>query len=247
MQLKISLTKLQREFNKIKNDQNKNKITNIKEEEKKENIEDKDNKEKNEEKENKENKENKEEKEEKEIIEDLDLNLIKNENINEIEFKRNPESLKEVSVIDETNKKTGRTDPQEFEVYIGLIDKIEYIAYNRFKDLIIRRIKDKKIILFSSKDNNYTISTIKYYLKDDTEEYLLTCDKKGKAIIWDIQNNYRKKILLLTNSLGPILNCFLLFKELDEKYLIMTSSNPEELTKLYKFKNKYPKFIKYID
>ena len=31
------------------------------------------------------------------------------------------------------------------------------------------------------------------------------------------------------------------------KYLIMTSSNPEELTKLYKFKNKYPKFIKYID
>ena len=53
-------------------------------------------------------------------------------------------------------------------------------------------IKDKTIIS-SLKVHNQPTSIIGYYLKDNNDEYVLSCDNNKLVIIWHIQKNFNKK------------------------------------------------------
>ena len=52
------------------------------------------------------------------------------------------------------------------------------------------RINDQSIIA-SLKGHNAGIAVIRYYLKNNNEDYILSCDWNKLVIIWDIQNNYK--------------------------------------------------------
>ena len=66
--------------------------------------------------------------------------------MNEIDFKENPQNLKFKYQL--TNKRTDSGCLRNFDVFIGLKDKIEYIIYNNKNNynLDIMRINDQSII-----------------------------------------------------------------------------------------------------
>ena len=68
--------------------------------------------------------------------------------MNEIDFKENPQNLKFKFQL--TNNRTDAGLLRNFDVFIGLKDKIEYIIYNNKNNynLDIIRIKDKSIITY---------------------------------------------------------------------------------------------------
>ena len=76
--------------------------------------------------------------------------------MNEIDFKENPQNLKFKYQL--TNKRSDSGLLDNFDVFIGLKDKIEYIIYNN-KDnynLDIMRINDQSIITSLKGHNIYT-------------------------------------------------------------------------------------------
>ena len=114
---------------------------------------------------------------------------MNNENI---EFKGNPENLKLKENITNNHSNTGYLC--QFDVYIGIKDNIEYIVYNNKNNynIEIMRIKEKRIIN-SLKGHNTNVRVIKYYKKENKEEYILSSDENKLNIIWDIENNYNIK------------------------------------------------------
>ena len=158
-------------------------------------------------------------------------------------FKKNPENLKFNESL--TNNHRGYGNLCNFDVYIGLKDNIEYIVYNNKNNynIEIMRINDK-VIINSLKGHNIYTYVIRYYKKDNKEEYILSCDKNRLIIIWDIQNNYNKKYILQIKDSGDIWDALLLFNNLNN-YIIVPSYNKNEFSKLYEFKENTP-FIRNI-
>ena len=66
------------------------------------------------------------------------------------------------------------------------------------------RINDK-IIINSLKGHNNKTTVIRYYINDNKEEYILSCDRNKLVIIWDIQNNYNKKYKIKIKYSGYII------------------------------------------
>ena len=85
------------------------------------------------------------------------------------------------------------------------------------------RIKDKKIIT-SLKGHNAKTTVIRYYLKDNKEEYILTCDADKLVIIWDLQNNY-KKYIIQSKYKGSIGDALLLFNIFNNNNILLSSYN----------------------
>ena len=133
-----------------------------------------------------------------------------------------------------------------FEVYIGLKDNIEYMAYNNKinYNLDIMRINDRALIN-SLKGHKTGTNVIRYYIKDNKEEYIISCDKNNLVIVWDIQNNYNNQYNIQIKDFGTIWDSLLLFNIFNKNYILISSYNKDEFTKLYEFKDNTP-FIKNI-
>ena len=106
------------------------------------------------------------------------------------------------------------------------------------------RIIDKTIIT-SLEGHSSPIPVIKYYTKNNNEEYLLSCDESKLVIIWDIQNNYNQKYIIKSDYSGTIFDSLLLFNYNNKDYILLSSYNTNEYSKLYEFKDKTP-FVKNI-
>ena len=162
-------------------------------------------------------------------------------NSHNINYTTYPENLVFKDIIID-NHSSG-SDLCNFEVFIGLKDKIEYIIYNNYSNynIEIMRIRDKKIIR-SLKGHNDRTKVIRYYMKDNKEECILTCDYKNIVIIWDIQNNFNIKYNIEYS--GDIYDAILLFNKFKKDYILLSSCD-KEYSKLYEFKDNTP-FIKNI-
>ena len=160
------------------------------------------------------------------------------------EFKENPQNLKLRDTL--TNNASSYAQQSKFDVYIGLKDHIEYLVYNNkdTNNLDIMRIRDKTIIT-SLKGHNANTIVIKYYLKDDKEEYILSSDANKLVIIWDIQNFFNKKYTIQAQYSSDILDAGLLFNVFNKDYILLSNSAWNEYSKLYEFKENTP-FIKNI-
>ena len=101
------------------------------------------------------------------------------------------------------------------------------------------RIVDKTTI-FLLKGHNKNTRVIRYYVKDNKEEYLLSCDEDKLVIVWDIQNNYDKKLNIKIQDSGDINDALLLFSIINKNYILISSNNKDEYSKLYEFKDDTP-------
>ena len=170
---------------------------------------------------------------------------FKNENKKLFEdFKQNPQDLKFKYEI--TNERIDAGNFNNFDVFVGLKDKMEYIIYNNKQNfnLDIMRLKDKNI-LTSLKGHNKQTNVIRYYLKNMSEDYILSCDQMRLVIVWDIQNHYDKKYKIQPNITGIIFDALLLFNVFEKDYILLSSSKENEFSELYEFKENVP-FIKNI-
>ena len=186
--------------------------------------------------------EKKKEEELKQKIKEENENFIK-QNIN-VEFKENPQNLKLRDTL--TTNATSCDQRAKFTVYIGLQDHIEYLVYNNKNNnnLDIMRIRDKTVIN-SLKGHNANTIVIRYYSKDNKEEYLLSSDKNKLVIIWDIQNFYNKKYTIQAQYSSNIYDALLLFNVFNKDYILLSNSASNEYSKLYEFKENTP-FVKNI-
>ena len=100
------------------------------------------------------------------------------------------------------------------------------------------RIYDKKVIQ-SSFGVEARATVIRYYLKNNSEDYILTCDLNKSIIIWEIQNNFNKKYKLSQNYSGFIWDALLLFNINNKNYILLSSSGDEgeDYSKLYELNN----------
>ena len=165
-----------------------------------------------------------------------------NQNIN-VDLENNPKNLKFKEYLINNHS---AVNLYNFDVYIGLKDNIEYLIYNN-KDnynLEIMRIKDK-IIITSLKGHNSPTRVIRYYSKDNKEEYILSCDGNKLVIIWDIQNNFNKKYTIQSKYKGNINDALLLFNIFNNDYILLSSEKSNVYSKLYEFKEN-TKFVKNI-
>lgn len=165
--------------------------------------------------------------------------IFKKQNTN-VSFKENPQNLKFVETLTENNNYDA-----PFDVYKSLSDKEEYylIFGNKTNyNLEIMKINDKTSIR-SLRGHKEKLYVIKYYSKDNKEEYILSCDSKF-AIIWDIQNNFNRKYTIQNQYKSDINDALLLFNVFNNDYIVL-SSNRDEFCKLYELKEN-TKFVKYI-
>ena len=187
-------------------------------------------------------KETKKDKDLKEKIKEENDNFIKN-NIN-VEFKENPQNLHFRETL--TNISSSNEQLDKFAVYISLKDHIEYLVFNNKNthNLDIMRIKDKTIIT-SLKGHNCHVIVIRYYMKDNKEEYLLSCDENKLVIVWDIQNYFNKKYTIQTKYSSYIYDALLLFNIFNKNYILLSNFESKEYSKLYEFKENIP-FVRNI-
>ena len=141
----------------------------------------------------------------------------------------------------------------DFEVFIGLTDKKEYIAYctkqekGKFYAIHIMRLLDNENI--KTLIIQEIITVIKYYLTDNKKEYLLSCDKSNSIIIWEIQNNYNIKYSIKLSHEGNknyINDVLLQFNRDNKNYMIIPRRSVDYFTLLYEI-GEEAKFIKNID
>ena len=99
-------------------------------------------------------------------------------------------------------------------------------------------------LIKSLKGHNYYITFIKFFNDGiKGKKYLMSIDNNKLVIIWDIKNNYTKKRLTLHYK-GAIYSALLLFNLYDEDYIITSSYNLLEHSKIYSMnKNNFVKNI----
>ena len=154
-----------------------------------------------------------------------------------------PENLRFIDYLTNNNLKSGF-----FAVFTGLTDNMEYLVYNNKNNynLDIMTLKDKAIIK-SLKGHEINVNVIRYFIKENKEEYLLSCDENKISIIWDIQNDYNKKYTIKEKYFGNIYDAILVFNILDKDCLILSSGNPNEYTKIYELQEEgKSKFVKNV-
>ena len=152
-----------------------------------------------------------------------------------------PENLRLIDYLTNKNVKSG-----PFAVFTGLTDNMEYLIYNNKTNfnLDVMTLKDK-VIVRSLKGHESKVNIIRYFTKENREEYLLTCDDNKLFIVWDIQDNYNKKYKLKEKYFGNVFDAILTFNILGKNCIIVSSGNANEYTKIYELKEK-PEFIKNV-
>lgn len=143
-----------------------------------------------------------------------------------------------------------------FEVFASIKRKDIYLASsnpNYNLDIIsIKDIENCKVIT-SLKGHLYYINFIKYFKKEEKEEYLISADKDRVIIIWDIINDFSKYYKIETySSIGEISCALICFNFIDsnkniENYIIF-SFNRENYTNIHSlYKKKKIREIKYTN
>lgn len=178
------------------------------------------------------------------------VNTIKEEeenfnkqNIN-INFYGNPEKLEYYDCLSNAHSNSGWL--REFVVYTGIIDNIEYLVYNNKNSyyLDIFKIKDKKLV-YHLKGHKTKVSAMRYFVQNNSKEYILSCDENRIAICWDIQN-FNQKFIIYTNYSGYIWDALMIFNIYQKyNYVILPSNSLNESTRIYDFKQNVS-FVKNI-
>ena len=99
-----------------------------------------------------------------------------------MEFFSNPQNLGLKKYLSYHNCDSANVNA--FEAFIGLKDYIEYIVYceSSSNDLKVMIIKNKTI-KYSLKKHRAKVISIRYFIKDSKEEYLLSCDLDKLIVI----------------------------------------------------------------
>ena len=126
---------------------------------------------------------------------------------------------------------------RQFVVYKNKKDNHDYLVYNNKSsyNLDIYRIVDKQLIHYL-KGHKAIVSVIKYFIKNNVEEYLLSCDEKRVVICWSLLT-YNQQFLINTNMKGYIWDATVLFNIRSNDFCIIPSNSDEECTKIYNFNN----------
>ena len=183
--------------------------------------------------------------EEKNILNNLNNdsnNLNKKDDLNITDlFSSNPSNLKFNANL--TNNHSSFGILSNFEIFTGIKDKIDYLVYNN-KDNFNLEILDikKRRIMVSLKGHKKKTRIIRYYAKENKEEYILSGDELFLILIWDINKNYEIKHSIQYK--GIIYDGLLLFNIFNKDYILL-SCNFDEETKLFEFKENTP-FLKNI-
>lgn len=129
--------------------------------------------------------------------------------------------------------------------YDSLVLSIKYKSIQEFKLVLEKEnISNKNKLIKSLKGHNYYITFIRFFNDGiKNKKYLMSIDNSKLVIIWDIKNNYIKKRLNLYYK-GSIYSALLLFNIYDEDYIITSSYNLLEHSKIYSMnKNNFVKNI----
>jgi WD40 repeat protein len=155
-------------------------------------------------------------------------------------FEENPENLKFKEYLI-NNYEYGNLC---FDVFIGLKDKVEYLVYNNknINKIEIMRISDKNIIK-SFGGNENPIKLIKYFKKNNNEDYILSCENK-LIIIWDIQKNFYSKRIEIKNN--AYIFDILLFNNINKNYIVISNIKKDSFSSLYEVKDVKVELIRKI-
>ena len=136
---------------------------------------------------------------------------------------------------------------RQFVVYRNKKDNHDYLVYNNVSNhfsLDIYRVFDKQLIRYL-KGHQSKVSVIKYFIKNNTNEYLLSCDEKKVVICWSLLT-YTQQFKIDTKMIGYIWDATVLFNISGVDLCIISSNSDEECTRIYDFNNNN-QFIKFID
>lgn len=148
------------------------------------------------------------------------MNIMSNKKSSYDNFEEDPNNLKFKELLTKEHACSGLLS--NFAVYTGLKDGIEYLVYNNKTNfnLEVMRIKDKACV-YSLKKHTKPLSVIKYYRKNNREEYLFSCEiSGGYAIIWDIQNNFN--IVNMFQETNKIYDALILFNLNNQDYVLLS-------------------------
>ena len=144
-------------------------------------------------------------------------------------FEKDPNNLKFKNLLANDHSRDGLL--ANFVVYTGLIDGITYLVYNNRNNfnLEVMRIRDK-VYVRSLKKHTKPVSVIRYFRKNNREEYLLSCEVCGGfVIIWDIINNFNIINFIQEQSAGKIYDALLLFNLNNQDYVLISSAMKEPI------------------
>ena len=98
------------------------------------------------------------------------------------------------------------------------------------------RIKDK-VKINSLEGHNNKVRVIRHFIKENKEEYIISCDENNIMIVWDIENNYNKKYKKKVKE--DIYDALLLFNIDEKDYIILGSDKKGQYSKLYEMKENF--------
>ena len=138
-------------------------------------------------------------------------------------------------IITKNHSKSGWL--RQFVVFKNKKDNHDYLVYGNKSthNLDIFRIIDKQLI-FYLKGHETKVSVIKYFIKNNNYEYLLSCDENKVVICWSLET-YNMQFKINTNIKGYIWDATVLFNISINKFdfCIIPSNSDEECSRIYDF------------
>ena len=138
-------------------------------------------------------------------------------------------------IITKNHSKSGWL--RQFVVFKNKKDNHDYLVYGNKSthNLDIFRIIDKQLI-FYLKGHETKVSVIKYFIKNNNNEYLLSCDENKVVICWSLET-YNMQFKINTNIKGYIWDATVLFNISINKFdfCIIPSNSDEECSRIYDF------------
>ena len=140
----------------------------------------------------------------------------------------------------------GDDKENNFIVYNGLLDHLEYLVYtyeilynnSYHNSLKVMRILNNKIIATLDCQHDDHLANIRYYIKNEKEDYLLSCWRWCIIEIWDIQNNFNKKFNI---SIGTTrYDALLLLNKFEKDYIVISNYSEKKSSEIYDFSEKTP-------
>ena len=132
-----------------------------------------------------------------------------------------------------------------FEIFESVERNIDIISINDIQNC-------KTIVVL--KGHKDFVNIVRYFKKDQKNEYLISVDKKNIIIIWDINNNFSNYYTIENNSSIGNISCVLVyFNNIDcffninnDKYIIFCFNN-KCYTKIYSFDKEEKKDINFTN
>ena len=139
-----------------------------------------------------------------------------------------------------TDKAECLSSTYQFECYkdkngeVYLIYSFRDIDANKYY-LSVLRLKDNKEVKLLEGYND-RILTIRYFQDPYTKnDYLVSADRRNKIILWDLSNNFAKKVETKVNCTSFIYSLLLIF---DSNKIYIVFSNVNDGTKIFDIDNK---------